>query len=145
VSLKVVQVYGMLTFQYPGQRFCYTLKTFPIGYNLPTNYLCLLAWKRNPQVLSLSMQPSNWTSSQSNKLQNIPMSLPVGFTCGKQGAFILNFRPRLFIRRSYRPRDVREHEMFSTAQGFGSWVRIPLETWMSAFVLSCIGSGLASG
>jgi hypothetical protein len=44
--------------------------------------------------------------------------------------------------RSQRPRGLR-HELSSPAQTLGSWVRIPLEAWMSvcvysAFVLSCV-------
>jgi hypothetical protein len=40
--------------------------------------------------------------------------------------------------------------MFSHAETVGSWVRIPLEAWFfirvsSLFVLSCVGSGLATG
>jgi hypothetical protein len=43
-----------------------------------------------------------------------------------------------------------QHELFSPARTQGSWVRIPLETWMSVciysvFALSCVGSGLATG
>jgi hypothetical protein len=42
------------------------------------------------------------------------------------------------------------HKISSLAQTLGSWVRIPLEVWMSvrvysAFVLSSAGSGLATG
>jgi hypothetical protein len=42
------------------------------------------------------------------------------------------------------------HEMSSPARMLGSWVRIPLKAWMfvciySVFVLSCLGSGLATG
>jgi hypothetical protein len=40
------------------------------------------------------------------------------------------------------------YEMFSPARKLGSWVRIPLEAWMSVrvsavFMLSDVGSGLA--
>jgi hypothetical protein len=40
--------------------------------------------------------------------------------------------------------------MSSPVRTLGSWVRIPLEAWMfvwvySVFVLSCVGSGLATG
>jgi hypothetical protein len=55
----------------------------------------------------------------------------------------------LLIRRSQWPRGLR-HEMSSPAPTLGSWVRIPLRAWMfaclySVFVLSCVGSGLATG
>jgi hypothetical protein len=47
--------------------------------------------------------------------------------------------------RSQWPRGLR-HEISSLARTLGSWVRIPLETWMSAFILClCAGSGLAIG
>jgi hypothetical protein len=51
--------------------------------------------------------------------------------------------------RSQWPRGLR-HELSSSARTLGSWVRIPLEVWMSVcvysvFVLSCVGSGLATG
>jgi hypothetical protein len=51
--------------------------------------------------------------------------------------------------RSQWPRGLR-HEMSSPAWTLGSWVRIPLESWMFVcvcfvFVLSCVGSGLATG
>jgi hypothetical protein len=43
-----------------------------------------------------------------------------------------------------------KHELSSLARTLGSWVRIPLKAWMSVcvysvFVLSCVGSGLATG
>jgi hypothetical protein len=42
------------------------------------------------------------------------------------------------------------HEISSPARTLGSWARIPLMAWMlfgvySVFVLSCVGSSLASG
>jgi hypothetical protein len=42
------------------------------------------------------------------------------------------------------------HEMSSPAQAVGSWVQTSVEAWMSvcvcsAFVLSCVGSGLVMG
>jgi hypothetical protein len=51
--------------------------------------------------------------------------------------------------RSQWPRSLR-HEISSPAQTLGSWVRIPLELWMSVrlssvLVLSYVGSGLAIG
>jgi hypothetical protein len=49
--------------------------------------------------------------------------------------------------RSQWPRGLR-HEMPSPAFTLGSWVRIPLEAWMFAFILSVlsrVGSGLATG
>jgi hypothetical protein len=45
--------------------------------------------------------------------------------------------------RSQGPRGLR-HEMSSPAQTLGSWVRIPLETWMSVR-LFCVDSCLATG
>jgi hypothetical protein len=53
------------------------------------------------------------------------------------------------LRGSQWPCGLR-HEMSSPARTLGSWVRIPLEAWMfvfvySVFVLSCVGSGLATG
>jgi hypothetical protein len=50
--------------------------------------------------------------------------------------------------RSQWPRCLR-HELYSPARTLGSWVPIPLEAWMflyiySVFVLSCVGSGLAT-
>jgi hypothetical protein len=53
------------------------------------------------------------------------------------------------ICRSQWPRCPR-HEMSSPTWILGSWVRIPLEAWMfvcvySVSVLSCVGSGLATG
>jgi hypothetical protein len=54
-----------------------------------------------------------------------------------------------FGSRSQWPRGLR-HEMSSPAWTLGSWVQILLEAWMfvclySVFVLSCVGSGLATG
>jgi hypothetical protein len=51
--------------------------------------------------------------------------------------------------RSQWPRGLR-HEPVSPARTLGSWVRIPLEAWMSVcvysmFVLSCVGSDFATG
>jgi hypothetical protein len=51
--------------------------------------------------------------------------------------------------RSQWPRGLR-HEMSSPARTLGTWVRNPLETWTfvcvySVFMLSCVGSGLATG
>jgi hypothetical protein len=37
------------------------------------------------------------------------------------------------------------HELSSFARMLESWVRIPLETWMSVFILLVLGSGLATG
>jgi hypothetical protein len=56
---------------------------------------------------------------------------------------------RLCWSRSQRPRVLR-HEMSLPVLTLGSWVSIPLEAWMSvrvssAFVLSCVGSGLVTG
>jgi hypothetical protein len=56
---------------------------------------------------------------------------------------------RVSNRRSQWPGGLRR-EMSSLAQTQGFWVRNPLEAWMtvrvhSAFVLSCVGSGLAPG
>jgi hypothetical protein len=50
---------------------------------------------------------------------------------------------------SQLPRGLR-HEMSSRAQILGLWTRIPLEAWMfvcvySVSVLSCVGSGFATG
>jgi hypothetical protein len=48
--------------------------------------------------------------------------------------------------RSRWPRGLR-YELSSLARTLGSWVRIPLEAWLSvfsAFVL-CVGRGLAMG
>jgi hypothetical protein len=50
--------------------------------------------------------------------------------------------------RSQWPRGLR-HELSSPARTLGSWVGIPLKTWMSVcvysvFVLSCVGRGLAA-
>jgi hypothetical protein len=52
-------------------------------------------------------------------------------------------------RRPQWPRGVM-HESSSLARTPGSWVRIPLEAWMSVsvysvFLLFCVGSGLAMG
>jgi hypothetical protein len=54
----------------------------------------------------------------------------------------------LDLCRSQWPRGLR-HVMSSSTQALGSWVRIPLEAWMSVqvyfvFVFSCIGSDLAT-
>jgi hypothetical protein len=44
------------------------------------------------------------------------------------------------------PRGLR-HELSSLARTLGSWVRIPLEAWMSVCVYSVfvLGSGIATG
>jgi hypothetical protein len=54
--------------------------------------------------------------------------------------------PRLLFTVAARSR----HEPSSPARTLGSWVRMPLEEWMSVcvysvFVLSCVGSDLATG
>jgi hypothetical protein len=46
--------------------------------------------------------------------------------------------------RSQWPRGLR-HELSSLARTLGSRVRIPLEAWMSVFILFVLGSGLAMG
>jgi hypothetical protein len=51
--------------------------------------------------------------------------------------------------RSQWPLRLR-HEMSSPSEALGSWVRIPLDAWMSArvsslFVLSCVGNSLVTG
>jgi hypothetical protein len=51
--------------------------------------------------------------------------------------------------RSQCPRSLK-HEISSPAQTLGPWDGIPLDVWMSVrvssvFVLSCVGSGLATG
>jgi hypothetical protein len=48
--------------------------------------------------------------------------------------------------RSQCPRGLR-HELSSLARTLGSWVRIPLEAWMSVYVYSAfvLGIGLATG
>jgi hypothetical protein len=53
------------------------------------------------------------------------------------------------VSRSQWPRGLR-HDMSPSAQTLESWVRILLKAWMfvcvySVFVLSCVGSDLASG
>jgi hypothetical protein len=50
--------------------------------------------------------------------------------------------------RSQWPRGLK-HEISSPARMLGSWVRIPLKAWMfvgisSVYLLSCVGSGLAT-
>jgi hypothetical protein len=62
-------------------------------------------------------------------------------------SLILNFYT--FKCRSQWSRGLR-HELFSPARTLKSWVGIPLEVWMflyvySVSVLSCAGSGLATG
>jgi hypothetical protein len=57
------------------------------------------------------------------------------------------FNQRKFL--SQWQRGLRQ-ELSLPAQTLGSWVRIPLEAWISvrvssARVLSCVGSGLPSG
>jgi hypothetical protein len=72
-------------------------------------------------------------------------------TSSKYYYFILRTWPALMfklnsnmntIRRSQSPRGLR-HEPSSTARTLGSWIRIPLEAWMSlcvysVFLLSCV-------
>jgi hypothetical protein len=67
----------------------------------------------------------------------------------KLGGQIIYRACKYFIRRSQWPRGHR-HEMPSPAWTLGFWVRIPLNAWMficvySVFLLSCAGSGLATG
>jgi hypothetical protein len=55
----------------------------------------------------------------------------------------------IVVCRSQWPRSLR-HELSSPSQTLVSWVRMPLETWMSVCVysvsvLSCVRSGLATG
>jgi hypothetical protein len=59
--------------------------------------------------------------------------------------FPIHFINVCFLCRSQWPRGLR-HELSSPAQTLGSWIRIPLETWLSVCVYSvCLGSGLATG
>jgi hypothetical protein len=58
------------------------------------------------------------------------------------------FPPEKGKSRSQWSHDLK-NEMSSPAQTLGSWVRIPLEAWMSAslylmFKLSCVGCGLVT-
>jgi hypothetical protein len=50
------------------------------------------------------------------------------------------------ISRSQWPRGVR-HELSSFARTLGSWVRIPVEAWMSdcVYFVFVLGSGLVTG
>jgi hypothetical protein len=76
------------------------------------------------------------------------------FTCNQdynlQGVQKILFIISYFtIGQSQRPRGL-VHEMTSPSQTVGSWVRVTLVAWMSVrvssvFVLSCVGSGLATG
>jgi hypothetical protein len=51
----------------------------------------------------------------------------------------------IYTWRSQWPRRLR-HELSSPARTLGSWVRIPLNTWMFVCLFYvCVGSGLATG
>jgi hypothetical protein len=70
-------------------------------------------------------------------------------TCVTESTHCINKATPRVGSRSQRPRGLR-HEPSSSARTLGSWVQIPLKAWMSAciysvFVLSCVGSGLATG
>jgi hypothetical protein len=57
--------------------------------------------------------------------------------------------PYINLYRSQCPRGLK-HDLSSLARSLGSWVRIPLNAWMtvcvySVFMLSCVGSDLATG
>ena len=134
MSLKVVHVYGMVTFQYPGQSFCYTLKTFPIRCNLPTNYFCLLVWGPNSQVRSV------YAAIQLDKLTEQPANY------------------RAFVRQclSVSPVESRTHfRPIIEAARYRTWSFLTRSvTWivgsdptrsMDVCVSSCIGSSLGSG
>jgi hypothetical protein len=59
--------------------------------------------------------------------------------------FVIKAPVNQLTGRPQRPRSLR-HEMSSLARTLGSWVRIPLEAWMSVCVYSVfmLGSGLAT-
>jgi hypothetical protein len=77
----------------------------------------------------------------------------IKWTCGWTSVWLCGrafFLQEIPLRsRSQWPRGLR-HEMSSPAWTLGSWVRFTLEEWMfvcvyAVFVLSCVGSGLATG
>jgi hypothetical protein len=96
-------------------------------------------WTHLPKVPHISgrlserqtYSPLTWTAEE-NPLRR------------KKQAFFLHYLLSFILRRrrSQWPRGLR-HELSSPAQTLGSWVRIPLEAWMSVciytvFVLSCV-------
>jgi hypothetical protein len=61
-----------------------------------------------------------------------------------------NMKGKVVPGRSQCPRGL-SHELSSLARILGSWVRIPLEAWISVhafilfYVVLCVGNGLATG
>jgi hypothetical protein len=117
---------------------------------------------------SISLPPPPATPSNCNSFINVKW-YPGKFRCSsKQYEDIMKqekgqkassrgiLRRRGRIRRTYElprrsqwPRSLR-YEPSSPARTLGSWVRIPLEAWMSVCVYSvcivlCVGSGLMTG
>jgi hypothetical protein len=91
--------------------------------------------------IPLTLSPDT-TSHKSDALIIVPFSLE----SRASGAWKPSNKVTFLPSRSQWPRSVR-HEMSPPAQTLGSWVRIPLEAWMSVCVYSVfvLGSGLATG
>jgi hypothetical protein len=78
-----------------------------------------------------------------------PQRLSINIRAGLPTKTVNNEYIQNYNGRAQWPRGLR-HEMSSPAQTFRSWVRISVEAWVSVrvsslFVLSCVGSGRATG
>jgi hypothetical protein len=98
------------------------------------------------------------TSLNIVSLNNILISHCFRFSVKKLHAFLILFMDAIWPRFN-RPNNIKcrsqwvrglRHGMYPPAQALGSWVRIPLDAWMSdcnflVFVLSCVSSGFRTG
>jgi hypothetical protein len=110
--------------------------------NVSAKIVCLPTENRIRHLPSASQE----LSSKTETIESSPSYIKIWAYVSYIYCFI---HPYYALCRSQWPRGLR-HEMTSPAWTLGSWVRIPLETWMfvcvySVFVLSCVGSSLATG
>jgi hypothetical protein len=110
-------------------------------------------WKKRKQHSRKPEATRKWNRGN-NRLKTITLYYSLQITAtwghthpGSASVFLWNNNEytvmKLWSSLSW-PRSPR-HEMSSPAETLGSWVRILLEVWMSVFVLSFVGSGLATG
>jgi hypothetical protein len=114
--------------------------------NTETNSEELGGLKRYPLTYVMSSCGRNKSDNWRTEFFDLYyLSTVVGNLWNTRGNLMVNS----FYRRSQRPRGLRQ-ELSSLARTLGSWIRIPLEAWMSVFCVFILyyafyaGSGLAT-